>query len=72
MPLGSVEQQLILERMHAKFVMDMMNANANQQLINQTLSNNNGVTATQPRIFHDASTHTYDLMQTNDIEMKSV
>lgn len=67
---GNVEQQLILERMHAKYLADMINANANQQLINQSLSNN-GLTTAQPRIFHDASTHTYDLMQSNDVEMKS-
>lgn len=68
---GNVEQQLILERMHAKYLVDKMNANANQQLVNRSLSNS-GLSTAQQRIFHDASTHTYDLMQSIDVEMKSV
>lgn len=69
----NVEQQVVLERMHAQFVMDIMNANnANQQLINQSQSLINGVTNGQPYTFHDASTHTYDLMQSNDVDMESV
>lgn len=66
--VGNVEQQLNLERMHAQYVMDMMKGNANQQIVNQTLQNNGLPTVRQC----DESTHTYDLVQSNDVEMKTV
>lgn len=66
---GNLEQQLILQQMHAQYMVDLMNANAHPQPVPSVL---NGITTAQPRIFYDASTHTYDLIQSNDVEMKSV
>lgn len=68
---GNVEQQLRLERMQAQHFMDMMNANANQQIINQS-SMNSGLTSPQLPTVQDASTHTYDLLSSGDVYMKSV
>lgn len=70
-PQSNLEQQLILQRMHAQYMAELMNANAHQQPV-PSVSNNNGITTAQPRIFYDASTHTYDLVQSDDVEMKSV
>lgn len=70
---GNVEQQIILERMRNQYFMDMLNVNANyvsQQIASQPACDTCGIT--QPRIFHDASTHTYDLLRSEDVEMKTI
>lgn len=67
---GNVEQQLLLRRMQAQYVMDVMNANANQHIASPcyvTIS----MPPDQSRLFYDRSTHTSDLIS-EDIDMKSV
>lgn len=68
---GNVEQQLILERMQARYIMDKMNENANRQVPNHTLSID-GVISAPSRVYRDASTNTYDLLSSEDVDMKTV
>ncbi|KAG4071089.1 hypothetical protein HA402_013403 [Bradysia odoriphaga] len=69
---GNVEQQIMLERMRGQYFVDMMLASANYA--NQHVASHSpwksGIT--QPRLFVDASTHTLDLTQPDDVEMKTI
>lgn len=66
----NLEQQIVLEKMRDQYFMDMMHANyANQQTACQSPSDNG---MTYPRLFHDASTNTFDLLLQSDVEMKPI